>query len=428
MNTDPATAAGAPAFGFNVYGYLTADLGLGVAARNTVRMLIDNGYSVRLSDVSPGRGMSGRDTTFAEEIAASAGREAYAINLFHINPDQMLYLLNPLAKTVTLRDRVNACVPFWELPRLPRSWIEPLAAMDVILAPTLYVRDTVLADLPDARVIHYPQAVHLPDGIAANRVAFGLPGDAVVFVMSFDMRSDIERKNPWGVVEAFLRAFPERQDVRLVINVNNVETLPGLARHVERVRKAAADPRVVVLDTPMSYADVLALYASSDVLVSLHRAEGLGLSLLEAMSLGKPVVATAFSGTMDFTTSENSCLVGYDLVSVSASTQPAYGKTTSGAQMWAEPRVDEAARAMRALAEAPDLRERIGARAKADAERIRADYDRGEVVGRLAGLVADPQAGARMRALSRRFFGIYARRVARGGLLRARLTLAGGRR
>lgn len=423
--------SGGPEAGFNVFGYLTSNLGLGVAARNTTAMLLGAGYKVRLTDVDPRGGMQGRDSTFAEQIVASRQMEPLAVNLFHINPDQAIYLLDPLQCDVTLEGRLNACVPFWELPRLPDSWIAPLAAMDVILAPTCYVRDAILAALPDADVIHYPQAVHVPDGIVGDRVHFGLPAGVTIFVSSFDLRSDIERKNPFGAIEAFERAFADgRDDVRLVIKANNVDTVAGLSRHLERLREyAASDARVIILSESMRYADVLALYASCDVLVSLHRAEGLGLSLLEAMSLGVPVVATGWSGNMDFCTAENSCLVGYDMVPVKASSQPAYASRMAGEQVWAEPRLDEAAQWFRRLAEEPELRQRIGEAARRSAAEIRAEYDRAavaeQVLARLTGLDSPVhrEKASRMRRLRRWWWLYMARRYRRAALIRLRNRL-----
>jgi len=134
---------------------------------------------------------------------------------------------------------------------------------------------------------------------------------------------------------------------------------------------------------------VLALSASCDVYVSLHRSEGLGLNLLEAMSLGKPVITTAWSGTMDFTGEEDSCLVGYDLVPVVAS-HPAYRPDAIGpGQMWAEPRLDEAAHWMRRLADDAELRARIGGRALAAMEARRAEHTKAAFYDRLATEFAD---------------------------------------
>lgn len=432
MNQDSPVAV---PFGFNLYGYLTSDLGLGVAGRNTAHMLIDNHVPVRLSDVSAGRGMKHAERSLMPAIEASEGMPPFAVNLFHINPDQMLYLLNPLSSRVTVRDRMQVCVPFWELPRLPKAWHRPLMAMDLILAPTRYIESAIRAELPEARVVHFPQAVHVPEGITADRARFALPDDAIVFVTSFDMRSDIERKNPWAAIAAFHEAFPERPDVRLVVKVNNAGMSTAFPAFIERLNAAAKDSRVTIITDPMSYRDVLALYASSDVLVSLHRAEGLGLSLLEAMALGKPVVATAFSGNMDFTTAENSCLVGYRMIPVVSSTQPAYGPKFAGAQEWADADVAQAAACMRQLADNAEHRAEMGRRAAATAQAIREAHDRADVVGDVRReydlWLADPErravTRARMRALERDFFVLYSKRMILAALRRAKALRRRGR-
>lgn len=431
MNNDAPTAE-RPEFGFNLYGYLTANIGLGVAGRNTARMLISNGVPVRLDDVSAGRGMRGAERSLVSEIERTRALPPLAVNLFHLNPDQMLYLLNPLSSRVGVRDQMQVCVPFWELPRLPHAWLGPLAAMDLVLAPTRYIEQAVRTALPDARVVHFPQAVHVPGGILPDRKRFDLPDDAVVFVTSFDLRSDVERKNPWAVVRAFRRAFPDRPDVRLVIKVNNAEYSSAFPAIVRRLEEEARDARIRVLDERMSYTDVLTLYASADVLVSLHRAEGLGLSLLEAMALGKPVIATAFSGTMDFTDARNSLLVDYRMVPVDASTQYAYSRAFAGEQMWAEADVAQAAGHMSLLAEDPSLRHAMGARARQSAESVREAYDSGIVIDRIrdeyAAWVDDEErrhlTRERMTALQRQFFSLYAKRAVLAAVRRAKTALS----
>jgi glycosyltransferase involved in cell wall biosynthesis len=428
MQTTRHSTSAEPPFGFNVYGYLTSNLGLGVAARNTVHMLLNNGVPVRLSDISAGHGMKGKNDDLKAEIESTQALPPFGINLFHLNPDQMLYLLNPLSSLVTTKDRMQVCVPFWELPKLPPSWHQPLEAMDLILAPTRYIEAAVRAELPDARVVHFEQAVHIPNEVEPNRARFGLPEEAVAFVTSFDLRSDIERKNPWAAIEAFHRAFPDRKDVRLVIKVNNAEYSAEFPALVRRLEAESRDERVVVDDSPMEYRDVLSLYASCDVLVSLHRAEGLGLSLLEAMAFGKVVVATAFSGNMDFTTADNSCLVSYRMVPVAASTQYAYSKAFAGEQEWAEPSVDEAAEWMRRLAGEPGLRESLGRAAAATAQSVRASYDRGDVLEQIRSEYeawsATPERAAltksRVRGLERGFFAKYGKRVVMSAWRRAK--------
>lgn len=378
-----AKSPAAPGFGINMIGYVTGNLGLGVATRNTIRMLKGLGVPVALTDVDPGGKRSRHDTTHEPlpDDATAAERTPYALNIFHMNPPGLADQLW-MQPSWTMHDRISACVPFWELPVLPPSWVPVLDAMDIVLTPTRFIDETVRKALPDATCIYYRQAVFLPGDIVADRARWGIPDDSVAFVSSFDISSDMQRKNPDAAIAAFGEAFPGRADVRLVLKLNSTEHMRVLfADRLTGLRATAeADPRIIIIDEVLEYADVLSLYASSDVLVSLHRSEGLGLSLMEAMSLEVPVVATGWSGNMDFMTPENSCVVGYDLVPVE-SQHPSYSADVVGeGVMWAEPRVAEAAEHMRRLADDPAMRSRMGARAREDMERMRAEYERGPVV------------------------------------------------
>lgn len=394
---------GAPEFGLNVIGHITGNLGLAVAARNTLRMLVERGENVSAIDVDPGGGRGGRDSEFASLLAEKPAAP-WGVNLFHLNPPEALRVAQDAPRWLDLTGRMNACVPFWELPRLPVTgkWIELLEAVDVVLAPSLFVAEAVRVSAPRAEVVHYPQAVHLPDGVAADRTAFGLPSETVLFFVSLDATSDLERKNPAGALEAFSRAFSDAGEppVHLVVKLNNSQALQSSAAPaVERIRTLLAEtPNVTVLDETMRYDRVLALCASCDVYVSLHRSEGLGLNVLEAMSLAMPCVVTGWSGTMDFTTPENSCIVGYELVSVVA-THPSYQPESIGPdQVWADPNIDEAAGWMRKLAADADLRRSIGERAARDMDVARERFSRGEIVDELQARFAGAMSAAAVSA------------------------------
>ena len=374
--------------GINLIGHVTGNLGLAVAARNTLFALSRSDEPFEAVDVDPGLGRGGHDSTYAEHMRTPA-EAAYGINLFQVNPSDVAYMAQDSPPWLSLTDRFNACVPFWELPRLPVKWgwIPLVEAVDVVLAPTLFVADAVRASAPNATVWHYPQAVFLPDGIVADRARFDLPSDSVLFYLSLDITSDPARKNPIGALEAFETAFPPdatTPDVRLVVKLNNSDSTSWASDSAQRIRTLLAEnPRITVIDRAMSYEEVLSLGASCDVYVSLHRAEGLGLNLLEAMSMGKPVIGTAWSGNMDFMTEENSCLVGYDLIPVVAE-HAAYQPDAIGpGQSWADPKPAEAIEWMRRLGSDAELLARIGARAAADMDALRETFLRGEVFARL---------------------------------------------
>lgn len=375
-------------FGFNVIGYVTGNLGMGVSTRNTLSVLTERGFPLVAMNfdafsghVGPDRTRLGLDTTYSHLEPAKRSLP-YGINLYHINPPGIRSIMLDRLGWHRASRGINVCVPFWELERLPEEWVRVLDAMDVVLAPTQFIRSAVLAALPDCRCIHYPQAVMLPEGVSTDRRRWGFAEDETVFVASFDVSSGFGRKNPWAAVDAFARAFGGRTGVRLVVKTNPFASR-GQAE-LERLRQlASADPRITLIEEALDYAGVLALYAASDALVSLHRSEGLGLNMMEAMTLGKPVIATAWSGNMDFTTEENAALVGYGWCGLDPD-EPNYPAAEVGPDArWADPSVEEAAAWMRRLADEPVLRERLGKRAKADMAQRLEEYRAGAVFDRL---------------------------------------------
>lgn len=207
------------------------------------------------------------------------------------------------------RDRVNASYVAWELPTLPIDWGSILRGLDVVLAPSRFVQKAIEDAVPEIRCLLFRQAVVIPEDVAADRARWQMPESAVVFVFSFDMASDIERKNPEALIEAFRKAFDgARRDVQLVIKVNSAPSAGAGTdeRCAVLVSRITGDARICLITDVLSYREVLSLYASADVLVSLHRSEGLGRSMMEAMFLGRPAVATGWSGNMDYMTTENS--------------------------------------------------------------------------------------------------------------------------
>jgi glycosyltransferase involved in cell wall biosynthesis len=366
--------------GFNVIGFASANLGLGAAARTTIRLLLECGEPVAVVDVDAGFGRSGADHSFDHLMVRPGTEPPYAINLIHLNPPEYAALYKKGFPGLRAGERFNAMVPFWELPLVPRCWIPPLRRLDLILAPTHYIEHMMAVQGGGVPVRHYPQTVFIPPGIEPNRAAFNLPQDAVLFVMGFEMFSDINRKNPWAAIESFGRAFTKADNAMLVVKVNNAGSLASFAPSLEKLRDCAArNGRILIVEKPLSHREVLTLYASCDALISLHRGEGLGLSPMEAMAIGRPVIATGWSGNMDFMTDTNSCLVGHRLVAVDSDAQSGYNPLYVGAKtVWADPDVDEAALWMRRLAADASLRRSIGGRAAESMRTLHAACCKGE--------------------------------------------------
>jgi len=264
---------------------------------------------------------------------------------------------------------VNAVVVWWELPVLAPIWIDALQLFDVVIAPSEFIRSTLDSQLSNVITIPATHPLYLPGGIAPSRERFGLPREPLLFVMSFEPFSDVARKNPFAAVEAFQHAFRGEPDVGLVIRLNNAaqgKAASGPA--LERLKQMIdGDARVIIIDRALGYVDVLSLYASCDVFLSLHRAEGLGLGLMEAMALGKPVIATGWSGNMTYMNQQNSCLVRHRLVPAQATIPYYQSKFLRAEAVWAEPSIEDAAVLMRRLFDNADYRAAIGRRAAADA-------------------------------------------------------------
>ncbi|MBV8516161.1 MAG: glycosyltransferase family 4 protein [Acidobacteria bacterium] len=243
----------------------------------------------------------------------------------------------------------------WELPELPDTWIASAEALDEIWAPSAFVQSAI------GRKVAIP-VVHMPPGVAVTDVEpctpqdLGVPPRRFTFLCTFDFDDVVERVNPFAAIEAFRRAFPQDDSVALLVKTTNTDL-------TEAVRGIANVYRV---DRELPRAQMHGLLSSCDAVVSLHRAESFGLTLAEAMDLGKPVIATAWSGNMDFMHAGNSCPVAYELVTLDR----AHGPYAAG-QRWAEPDVDHAAHCMRRLVDDAEFRARIGARAR---ETIRAEF------------------------------------------------------
>lgn len=367
-------------FGINVIGHVSGNLGLGVLARHVVSVLLARGCPVQVLDIDPKLGRGGHDRRFAEYTVGSVHELAYPVTFLILPPISIVdFLKDPQNRDLLFRnDGLNAALMNWEQMVVPGEWARVLGGLDVIVAPSAFTRETFEEALPGVPVLLTRVPLRVPEAVTANRTRFGLQPDRVWFGSSFEPQSDPARKNPFAVLEAFEQALPSRGDVGLVVKVNN-PTVDG--RHLPVMEELRArcqrDRRIVLLEESLEYESVLSLYASLDVYVSLHRSEGIGLGLMEAMSLGKPVIATGWSGNMSFMDRSNSCVVAYELVPVRGRTY-VYSEELLGARaVWADPDVTNAAEWMRVLVDRPDVRAAIGRNARESMERYQEEARRG---------------------------------------------------
>ena len=252
---------------------------------------------------------------------------------------------------------------YWELDTAPAAWRDSARQVDELWTGTNFVAEA-LQGVTDKPVFTLFPGVRLPAFLPRSRAHFGLPtreSGRFAFLFSFHMDSVMERKNPLGLIASFRRAFGEDEPVDLVLKTTSFGNYDA---QLAELVQAAASTSVYIVDRVLDKGDIVALMDSCDAYVSLHRSEGLGLTMAEAMLLGKPVVATRYSGNLDFMDDDNSLLVDCEVVPVRG-TIPPY--TVPGAR-WAEPSIDHAAELMRRVYDDVPFREALGQRAKLSAE------------------------------------------------------------
>ncbi|PSL55412.1 glycosyl transferase family 1 [Saccharothrix carnea] len=336
-------------FGVNLVGHLTAVLGVGELARVLHEAL--HLAAVPVASVVEDRFVANRtDLDQPDDV----GRPEFPVSLLCVNADLVRAVVEQHPEVAHERYRIG--VWSWELDEFPAAMHE-FDCVDEVWTISEFARASIAAhtDKP-VRVIPLP--VRPAPAISPQR-----PEGPIRFLFAMDFNSVVARKNPFGAIEAFRRAFPDRRDVELVIKaINGDQHVPAR----ERLRAAAAeDDRVTVLERYLTVQELRELYAGSHCYVSLHRSEGFGFTVAEAMALGLPVITTDYSGTAEFVVREHAWPVPYRMTEVGPGSPP-YPPD----YRWAEPDLDAAAAAMREVADDP---ERAVARGLAARERLLAE-------------------------------------------------------
>lgn len=276
--------------------------------------------------------------------------------VIHVNSPWLALMLLRLPRALVRGRRVIGYWA-WELPDVPPDWRVGARFVHEVWVPSAFSAAAVEPLLPGrVRVVPHPLAVAPPIPDALDRAAFGLPADAVVVLVSANLASSFERKNPLGAIAAFRAAFGKRSDRILLLKLGNPDHFPA---DFVRITAAAADAPNIRIDTNQYPAAAThALTAAADIVLSLHRSEGFGLVLAEAMLLAKPVIATGWSGNMTFMDADSAALVDYRLVATNDPRQVYHGS------IWAEPDQNAAEVHLRRLADDAAARAALGARGR----------------------------------------------------------------
>jgi glycosyltransferase involved in cell wall biosynthesis len=355
----PVQRAGAP-LSVRVTGYLGHVLGLGSAARGYVSALAAAEVPVSTATVAldhlkvPGHLASDYGRHLHEDIQA---REEHAFELICVNADELPHVVEGLGEEYFQGRRIG--VWGWETNMIPPRWQAAFALIDEIWVYSQFMAENIAAVAP-VPVVALPPPVQPP---RRNRppLRLGVPG-GFLFLFVFDYLSTIQRKNPVGLIEAFKRAFEPAEGPQLLIKTINAPLRPLAEEEV--LWAVEGRPDIHVVDRSLSGEEKDAVMMACDCYVSLHRSEGFGLTMAEAMAIGKPVIGTGYSGNVDFMTEANSFLVDYAITKVGPGCEiyPPDGE-------WAEPDLGHAASLMRSVYEHPEEAARRGAQARQDVAR-----------------------------------------------------------
>ena len=336
--------------GVNIVGYLESEKGVGEIARSGLRVVEAAAVPFVANNVIDAGSYN------LELLPQSLSADnPYGVNLIAVNPEQFADFAK--GRRDYFESRFNIGYWAWELSEFPKEWEPAFDYVDEVWTLSEFARDSIAASSPvPVQVVHCSLDFNYHPVIQHGRDTFEIPEDTFVFLFIFDFHSAIERKNPVGLVQAFKKAFGSRKDVQLLIKSSHSD------EHLDQLQileQAAAGPNVRVFDEVLSKDAKQSLMMAADCYVSLHRSEGFGLTIAEAMMYGKPTVATDYSGNRDFMTADTSFPVPYKLVDIDRD----HGRYRVG-QQWAQPDLDYAADVMRHIEQNREEAAGVGRRAK----------------------------------------------------------------
>jgi len=330
-------------FGVNLIGYARGELGIGEDVRMLAAALESAEVPFNIINVEPGGNVSQQDTSAERWMSESFD---YNTNIFCMTGIEMSRM--SMEKGLGwLNGHYNIGLWPWELPTWPAAWQHAWHLVDELWGISHYTAKAYRNAPVPVKPMPLPVAINTSE-VVPNRQKWELPKEDYLFVFSFDMNSTLTRKNPVATVKAFLEAFSSQPEKRvgLVIKVSHLDKAKPAWKSLEKLLKQ--DSRLYLISGELRKPDVLSLYKSCDCYVSLHRSEGFGRGLAEAQLLGLDLIATGYSGNMEYCADNATHTVDYQLVPLKPGDY-FYGE----GQQWAEPDVQHAAKLMQKCVATP---------------------------------------------------------------------------
>ena len=323
-------------FGVNVFGYINGEFGLGEAVRLLIKALQDANIPVALLNYDVKTNHQNNDKTF-DNFTNDA---PYLINLVLVGPSEARKVLTHFSNLSAFSDCYNIYYLNWESEYFPQEYVLNISYFDEIWVPTLYCKDIIsnYVDVP-VNIVRYPIEIKLKNNFNEEAFAF-YDNSKFNFLFMFDYNSTFERKNPLNLVKAFGEAFgKDDESVMLTIKTSS-------AKRYAAEKKALSDAisdfkNIKIVEKIFEKETLHHIIKNCNSYISLHRSEGFGLTMAEAMYFGKPVIATNYSGNLEFMTKTNSFLVPFEKIKVDADIIN-YDKNT----IWSNPDIFQAARFM----------------------------------------------------------------------------------
>lgn len=330
--------------GINFVGYLKAQSGLGQGSRLFCKSIRNSKYDFAAIDTKYGENKSYNETEFDDVLTTEF---PYDINILHVQPHTNFEIALSQISIENLKGRYNIGYWLYELEDIPEKWHNSFKYVNEIWTPSEFVKNAFEKVSP-VPVYCLPYGIQTKKNDALTRKDFGIPEDKFVYLCLYDPKSSVERKNPQAVIKAFKKAFKGNdENVFLVIKMikgtqENIDELENELKEISNYK---------IINDLLPQDDLYSLISLCDVYVSLHRSEGFGLVMAEAMSLGTVCIATNYSANIDFMNKENSLLVDYKMVPVGIKNHYLYGEK----DLWADADVEQASKYMMKLYEDKEL-------------------------------------------------------------------------
>lgn len=356
-------------FGLNISGYINKQFGLGEGVRSNVRAVKTTSVPFVINDFNIVISKHIQDDV--QNALETTSENPYDVNLVQINIDRLHSVLQETDNSY-FKDKYNIAFWAWELENFPDESKVFFTLFDEIWVPSNFCAEAIskISPVPVIKIMHSIEI----EKTTSKRRDFNLPEDSFIFMTMFDYYSSVARKNPLATIEAYEKSFGKNnRDVLLIIKTSlSIEFPEEKKMLLERI---ADNKSIIVYEEIMERDKLYSLMSCCDSFVSLHRSEGFGLTMAEAMYLGKPVIATGYSANLEFMNVNNSFLVKFDVVP----TGDQYYFSTEK-DFWADPNVSHASTLMKIVVENPEIAKEIALQGQLDVQKNLSPSKMGEKI------------------------------------------------